>query len=182
MAIVLTTARRWYLRRASCLVSVVLTVMAMLSVFASSPVRALAGDLEVIAKASNLDSDPKDFQAVAAVRTVLCHSAFQFLTTPRSSGRWMQVYRDMSGYGAKGTDEQLDRVVNHFQKNLMVINVNTSPPDDLGETLQVSDKAVTAIMARRSPSAFVSIDDLTEVDGVNRSIVAKLSAKKSLQF
>jgi hypothetical protein len=115
MAIVLTTARRRYLRRASCLVSVVLTVIAMLSVLAGSAVRALAGDLEAITKASNLDSDPKDFQAVAAVRTV-CHSAFQFLTTPRSGGRWMQDYQEMSGYGANDTDEQLDRVFNFFRK------------------------------------------------------------------
>ncbi len=45
----------------------------------------------------------------------------------------------MSGYGANGTDDQLDRVVTYFQKNLTVINVNTSPPEDLGETLQVKD-------------------------------------------
>jgi hypothetical protein len=154
---------------------------ATLTVIASSPVRALAGDLEAIARASDLDSDPKDFQAVAAVCTV-CHSAFQFLSTPRSSGRWLQVYQEMSGYGANGTDDQLDRVVSYFQKNLTVININTSPPEDLKETLQVGDETVAAIVARRSKMPFVNIGDLTKINGVSRGILDKLSAKKCLQF
>lgn len=54
----------------------------------------------------------------------------------------------MSGYGADGTNEQLDRVVNYFQRNLTVVNVNTSPPEDLKETLQISDVTVSAIVAQ----------------------------------
>ena len=38
-----------------------------LAVLASSPVRALAGDLAAIKAASNLDNDPQDAKAVAAV-------------------------------------------------------------------------------------------------------------------
>ena len=144
------------------------------------PVRTSSGQLE-ITKASNLDSDPQDFQAVTAVCTV-CHAASQFLSTPRSSSRWEQVFEEMSGYGATGTDDQLDRVVNYFQKNLTVINVNTSPPEDLEETLQVSDKVVAVIMTRRAQRSFNGIDDLSKVHGVDRSILEKLSAKSCLQF
>ena len=147
----------------------------------NSPVQALAGDLAAITKASNLDSDPQDFQAVAAVCTV-CHAASQFLSTPRSSGRWEQVFEEMSGYGANGTDDQLDRVVAYFQKNLTVINVNTSPPEDLKETLQVSDQTVSAIMTRRAEQAFAGIDDLSKMQGVDRPILEKLKAKSCLQF
>ena len=147
----------------------------------NSPVQALAGDLAAITKASNLDSDPQDFQAVTAVCTV-CHAASQFLSTPRSSGRWEQVFEEMSGYGANGTDDQLDRVVAYFQKNLTVINVNTSPPEDLKETLQISDQTVSAIMARRARQAFAGIDDLSKVQGVDRPILEKLKAKSCLQF
>src|ERR1700754_644539 len=78
----------------------------------SSPVQALAGDLAAITKASDLDKDPQDFQAVTAVCTA-CHAASQFLSTPRSSSRWEQVFAEMTGYGAGGTDDQLDRVVNY---------------------------------------------------------------------
>jgi len=88
----------------------------------------------------------------------------------------------MSGYGADGTDDQLDRVVNYFQRNLTVINVNTSPPEDLKETLQISDQTVSAIMARRTKQAFAGIDDLSKLQGVDRPILEKLKAKNCLQF
>ena len=88
----------------------------------------------------------------------------------------------MSGYGADGTDDQLDRVVSYFQKNLTVINVNTSPAEDLGETLQVSDDAVAVIMAQRAQRPFSGIDELSKVAGVDRTILEKLRAKNCLQF
>jgi hypothetical protein len=149
--------------------------------FAIFPAKALVGDLAAITKASDLDSDPKDFQAVAAVCTS-CHAASQFLSTPRSSSRWEQVFAEMTGYGAGGSDEQLDRVVNYFQRNLTVINVNTSPPEDLKETLQIDDKTLNAILARRANRQIVGIDDLVRLGGVDRSILEKLDAKKCLQF
>jgi DNA uptake protein ComE-like DNA-binding protein len=88
----------------------------------------------------------------------------------------------MSGYGANGTDDQLDRVVAYFQKNLTVINVNTSPPEDLEETLQVKDPVVAVIMARRAQHPFTGIADLAKVAGVDRSILEKLQARNCLQF
>jgi len=152
-----------------------------LSVVTSSPVRALAGDLAAIKAASDLDQDLRDAQAVAAVCTV-CHSASQFLSTPRGSDRWEQVFAEMSGYGADGTDDQLDRVVNYFQKNLTVINVNTSPVEDVQQTLQVSDQVAAEIMAHRKQGVFTGMDDLGKVPGVDRSVLKKLAAKNCLQF
>jgi len=148
---------------------------------ATTIVQALPGDLDAIAKASDLDNDPQDFQAVADVCTK-CHAASQFLTTERSDGRWEQVFAEMSENGATGTDEQLNRVVSYFQKNLTVINVNTSPPDELGPTLQASDPVVAAIVARRAQKKFADIDDLSGITGVDRSVLEKLSAKHCLQF
>ena len=158
-----------------------LVVAGALSVITSSPVRALAGDLAAIKAASDLDQDPRDAQAVAAVCTV-CHAASQFLTTPRGSDRWEQVFAEMSGYGADGTDEQLDRVVNYFQRNLTVINVNTSPIEDLQETLQVSSQVAQGIMARRQQHPFGGMDELGKFPGVDRSILQKLAARNCLQF
>jgi DNA uptake protein ComE-like DNA-binding protein len=152
-----------------------------LVVLTSPPVQALAGDLEAITKASNLDSDPQDFRAIAEVCT-RCHAASQFLTTPRSSNRWQQVYDEMSALGAIGTDDQLDRVVAYIQKNLTVINVNTSPDYELGPTLQVSDNVVAEIITRRTQRHFVGIDDLGKVPGIDRSVLEKLSAKNRVQF
>jgi DNA uptake protein ComE-like DNA-binding protein len=173
---------RWRLpRRRTGLACAALACVAVFVPLMNSPVLALVGDLAAITKASNLDSDPQDFQAVTAVCTT-CHAASQFLSTPRSSSRWEQVFEEMSGYGANGTDDQLDRVVAYFQKNLTVINVNTSPPEDLKETLQISDQTVLAVMARRTKQAFAGIDDLAKLLGVDRPILEKLKAKNCLQF
>ena len=152
-----------------------------LTIAVSSPVRALAGDLAAIKAASDLDQDPRDAQAVAQVCTV-CHSSSQFLSTPRGSTRWEQVFAEMSGFGADGTDDQLDRVVNYFQKNLTVINVNTSSVEDVQETLQVSDRVAAEITARRKQRLFTGMDDLSKISGVDRSILEKLTAKNCLQF
>ena len=169
------------LRRRAGLVCLTVLVSGAGMLLGPTIVHALPGDLDAIVKASNLDSDPQDFQAVADV-CARCHAASQFLSTPRSDGRWEQVYEEMSGNGATGTDDQLNRVVSYFQKNLTVINVNTSPPDELGPTLQVGDSVVAAIVARRAEKKFTGIDDLSGVAGVDRSILEKLSAKNCLQF
>jgi DNA uptake protein ComE-like DNA-binding protein len=169
------------LRRVFGFALLVFVVAAGGLVTATTIVQALPGDLEAIVKASDLDHDPQDFQAVADVCT-RCHAASQFLTTERSDGRWEQVFAEMSENGATGTDEQLNRVVSYFQKNLTVINVNTSPPDELGPTLQVDDKVVAAIVARRAQKKFADIDDLSGIAGVDRTILEKLSAKHCLQF
>ena len=169
------------MRRASVLGLAAAVTAGALAILTSSPVRALAGDLAAIKAASNLDQDPRDAAAVAQVCTV-CHAASQFLSTPRGSDRWEQVFAEMSGYGADGTDDQLDRVVNYFQKNLTVINVNTSPVEDVKETLQVSDQAATEIMARRKQRLFTGVDDLSRIPGVDRSVLEKLTAKNCLQF
>jgi DNA uptake protein ComE-like DNA-binding protein len=158
-----------------------LAAISVLVVLTTAPVQALAGDLEAITKASTLDSDPQDFRAIAEVCT-RCHAASQFLTTPRSSNRWQQVYDEMSALGAIGTDDQLDRVVSYIQKNLTVINVNTSPDYELGPTLQVGDNVVAEIITRRTQHHFVGIDDLGKVPGIDRSVLEKLSAKNRVLF
>ena len=168
-------------RRVVVLGLAALVMASALAVITSSPVRALAGDLAAIKAASDLDPDPRDAQAVAAVCTV-CHAASQFLSTPRGSDRWEQVFAEMSGYGADGTDEQLDRVVNYFQRNLTVVNVNTSPVEDVKETLQVSDQVAAAILARRQQRPFTGMDELGKFAGVDRAVLEKLSARKCLQF
>lgn len=174
-------ARQRLFCRAVVMMCAGLATISALVVLASPPVQALPGDLEAITKASSLDSDPQDFRAIAEVCT-RCHAASQFLTTPRSSNRWQQVYDEMSALGAIGTDDQLDRVVAYIQKNLTIINVNTSPEDELGPTLQVSDSVVAEIVARRTKRPFVGVDDLGKVPGIDRSILEKLTVKDRIQF
>ena len=175
------TARQTIVCRAGGIACVGLLVGSVAIFATTSRVEAVPGDLARIKAASTLDSDPADSLAVSQVCTV-CHAASQYLSTPRSSSRWEQVFGEMSGYGATGTDDQLDRVVSYFQKNLTVINVNTSPAEELGPTLQVSDAVVDAILTRRAQRPFSGIDDLSKIPGVDRSILEKLSTKNCLQF
>lgn len=142
---------------------------------------ALPGDAEAVAKASVLDKDPDDFTAVTIVCT-RCHNSAQFLTTPRSSSRWEELYGEMARLGATGSVAQLNRVVHYFQKNLTVVNANSSPADELGPTLQVSDEVVDAILARRAQRPFSDVADLASIPGVDRGILDTLKSRGCLQF
>ena len=145
------------------------------------PAFAAPGDLEALTKASDLDKDPADAQAVAAVCTA-CHSSAQFLTAARPYLRWEQTMQDMLDRGAQGTDEQLDHVLSYLVKNITIVNVNSSPPDQLGMTLQIPSAVADDIVAKRTAHAFTSVDELKAVKGVNLDVLQKLAAKKLIAF
>ncbi len=120
------------------------------------------------------DSDP-DLQAVQVV-CGRCHSIGVFQNKPRSWDRWNDVFADMTKRGANGSDEQLARVTTYFLENLTLVNVNTSPADELTGVLGVSDEVAEAIIARRQRQAFDNIAQLGAFPGVD---AAKLEQRKS---
>ncbi len=138
-----------------------------------------AKELAVIKAASEMDSDPADAEAVQQVCTA-CHSSSQFLGTPRSSSRWEQLFGQMAQQGARPTDAQVDQIVRYFQRNLTVINVNSSPMEELGPTLQTDPDTTTAIILRRGQRKFTGTADLAKMRGVDRRILEQL--KDRLQF
>ena len=158
-------------------------MLAVVTVLSCMIVPALAapGDLEALTKASDLDPDPADAQAVAAVCTA-CHSSAQFLTAARPYLRWEQTMQDMLDRGAVATDEQLDHVLSYLVKNITIVNINSSPPDQLGMTLQIPSTVADEIVARRTAHAFTNVDELKAVKGVNPEVVRKLAAKKLIAF
>lgn len=143
------------------------------------PVLDPAKELAAIKAASLLDSDPADSVAVRDVCTA-CHSSSQFLGTPRSSSRWEQVFGQMAQQGARPSEEQIDRIERYFQRNLIVVNVNTSPDEELGPTLQTTPEVTAAITLRRRLQKFTGIADLAAIPGVDRSVLVGL--KDRLQF
>ena len=143
------------------------------------PVIDPAKELVAIKTASDLDDSPADSQAVQQVCTA-CHSSSQFLGTPRSSSRWEQLFGQMAQLGARPNDVQVNQIVRYFQRNLTVINVNTSPLEELGPTLQTDPETTTAIVMRRSQRKFAGIADLAAIPGVDRSVLVQL--KDRLQF
>lgn len=164
------------------LCTAILGLCGMAIAFAQPPARPVidpAKELAAIKAASTLDSDPADAEAVQQVCTA-CHSSSQYLGTPRSSSRWEQVFGQMAQQGARPDDEQVDRIVRYFQRNLTVVNVNTSPMEELGPTLQTNPEVTTAIVMRRGTRKFTGIADLAALPGVDRTVLEQLGAR--LQF
>ena len=120
------------------------------------------------------DPDP-DLQAVQLV-CGRCHTAAVFLKEPRSWDRWNDVFADMTKRGANGTDEQLARVTTYFLENLTLVNVNTSPADEIAGVLGVSDDVAQAIISRRQRQPFANFAQLRAVPGVDQG---KLEQQKS---
>lgn len=120
------------------------------------------------------DADP-DLQAVQAV-CGRCHTTAVFLNQSRSWDRWNDVFADMTKRGANGTDDQLARVTTYFLENLTLVNVNTSPADELAGVLGVSDEVAQDIIARRQRQPFANLSELRAVPGVDSG---KLDQRKS---
>jgi len=120
------------------------------------------------------DADP-DLQAVQLV-CGRCHTTAVFIKEPRSWDRWNDVFADMTQRGAKGTDEQLERVTRYFLENLTLVNVNTSAAEELAGVLGVGDEVVQTIIARRQQQPFANLAQLRTVPGVD---AAKLEQRKN---
>jgi competence ComEA-like helix-hairpin-helix protein len=120
------------------------------------------------------DSNP-DREAVEAV-CGHCHTTAVFLNKPRSWDRWNDVFADMTNRGAKGTDEQLERVTRYFLENLTLVNVNTSASEELAGVLGVSDEVAQAIIETRQRRRFENIAELRAFPGVNAD---KLEERKA---
>jgi len=110
---------------------------------------------------------------LAAVQAVCgrCHTIAVFQKKPRSWERWNDVFADMTQRGAKGTDEQLERVTKYFLENLTLINVNTSPADEIGWVLGIDEAVAQAIVTRREQQRFTSIEELRAISGVDSGIL-----------
>jgi competence ComEA-like helix-hairpin-helix protein len=123
-------------------------------------------------RASDTDPDLKAVQEVCG----RCHAISQFLNQTRSWDRWNDVFADMTKRGANGSEEQLARVTSYFLENLTLVNVNSSPADELAWVLGVSDEVAQAIIARREKQPFASLAELRAVPGVD---AGKLEKRKS---
>jgi hypothetical protein len=125
-------------------------------------------------------ADPEtDLQAVQQV-CGRCHTIAVFLKEPRSWDRWNDVFEDMTRRGATGTDEQLEQVTRYFFENLTLVNVNTSPAEELIGVLGVRDEVAQEIIARRERQRFSDLAQLRAVPGVNAKILEE--RKGRIQF
>jgi hypothetical protein len=122
------------------------------------------------------DDNSQNFDDVKAVCT-RCHTADVFLSTPRSWQRWNDVFRVMTEHGATGTDAQLAGVTEYFLSNLTIINVNTSPPDEIEWVLSATPAVRDFIVARRTSRKFTSLADLGSVPGIDAGRLHRLKER-----
>jgi Helix-hairpin-helix motif len=159
-----TAGRPWHRRWGGCSAALLWTV----AVAAASVVF----EAETVSAAEEPDLDLQAVQAVCG----RCHTPAVFMKEPRSWERWNDVFADMTKRGANGTDEQLARVTTYFLENLTLVNVNTSPADELTGVLGIRDDVAEDIIARRQRQPFANIAQLRAVPGVDPG---KLEQRKS---
>ena len=90
--------------------------------------------------------------------------------------------QDMLDRGAVATDDQLDHILSYLVKNITIVNINSSPPDQLGMTLQIPSTVADEIVAKRTAHPFANVDELKAVKGINVDVLQKLKAKKLIEF
>lgn len=159
----MTVGRPWYSRWGGCSAALAWTVAVTAASVAFEAGTARAADPDL------------DLQAVQAV-CGRCHTPAVFMNQPRAWDRWNDVFADMTKRGANGTDEQLAQVTTYFLENLTLVNVNSSPADELAWVLGVRDDVAQAIIARRQHQPFANIAQLRAVPGVDPG---KLEQRKS---
>jgi hypothetical protein len=119
--------------------------------------------------------DPEDYAFVQPVCT-RCHTPSFFLHS-RTWSEWQDIFHQMSGYGAQGTDEQWDHIHKYFQRNLTQINVNHADEDELSAVLGVDDKTAIALVQHRVDKKFASVEELEAVPGVNKGLIEAIKPR-----
>lgn len=94
----------------------------------------------------------------------------------RTEPEWLDTVEQMISLGAKGTDEQFERVLRFLARTLTKVNVNTAEAPEIAPVLDLSDGAAQAVVAYRAEHGkFKTLDDLKKVPGMD---AAKLAARK----
>jgi DNA uptake protein ComE-like DNA-binding protein len=122
-------------------------------------------------------ADPIGEQESASLKAVCgsCHNLQVVLGARMSYGAWHDTVQTMLDRGAKGTDEQLDDVMDYLHRNLTTINVNEADAAELAIILEVPDSVAEAIVSRRKAHRFENIQDLESVRGLDRAALARKS-------
>ena len=131
-----------------------------------------AGGQKAVLDASREDkADKAAFEGICGV----CHLP-SMANDIRSQSEWRETVDQMVKVGAKGTDQEFDRVMRFLLRNLTKVNVNTATAPEIAPVLEVSDATAQAIVKRRTENgSYKTIDELKKVPGVDAS---KLEARR----
>jgi competence protein ComEA len=96
-----------------------------------------------------------------------CHPA-SMVDSLKSEPEWRETVELMVKVGAKGTDEQFDRLMRFLLRNWTKVNVNVATAAEIAPVLDVSNETAEAIVKRRAENGgFKTIDELKKIPGVN---------------
>jgi competence protein ComEA len=122
-------------------------------------------------KTSSDSVDAATFRAICGA----CHS-IALVEGLRTESEWRDEVDQMIKIGARGTEEQFQRVMRVLARTLTRVNVNTAEPRQIAPVLDVSDEAAAAVVKSRIKNGkFKTIEDLKKVPGVDP---VKLEARR----
>jgi competence protein ComEA len=110
-----------------------------------------------------------------------CHELEKSFSIKQDREGWQRTVDKMVALGAKGTDEELNAVIEYLVKNFPAeevpkINVNKAEAIDLESGLSLRRSQASAIIQYRKKNGdFKSVEDLKKVPGID---AAKIEAKK----
>ena len=133
------------------------------SLFSASPQEA--------ADAASMRADKAAFEGVCGS----CH-AIDIADGLRAESEWRETVDLMRSIGAKGTDEQFQRLLRYLIRTQTKVNVNTAPAPEIAPVLDIPLAAAESIVKWRAQKGnFKTLDDLKKVPGLDP---AKLEARK----
>lgn len=110
-----------------------------------------------------------------------CHELERTASLRQDAQGWQETVNKMASLGMKGTDAEMQAVVEYLTRNFPAeavpkLNVNTASSIDLESALSLRKSQAAAVIEYRTKNGpFKSLEDLKKVPGLD---AAKLDAKK----
>jgi len=103
-----------------------------------------------------------------------CHEVDLVVARRHTRAEWDGVMEDMIARGAKGTDEELEQVVEYLSKNLGKIAVNSVTAKQLEAGLKISEHDAQAIVSwREQHGKFRNFEEVRKVPGLDATSIGE---------
>jgi len=97
-----------------------------------------------------------------------CHPLEQVVASRRTAKGWDLSIEEMVARGAKGTDDELDKIAAYLTANFGKLNVNTATGPEMEKALGLSEKETQAILAYRERNGKIKdFEQLKKIPGVS---------------
>ena len=143
------------------------------------PLALLCASLTIPVFAQDLPEGPG--KATFEKMCTMCHGLEGIVRSKMSKDRWATIVDDMMSRGAKGTDEEVEQVIDYLAANFSrKLNVNKATASDLTALGLTADEAQAVIKYRVENGTVKDLDELSKVAGVAAAKIAGL--KDRLEF